>query len=345
MTSPHSIRDVVAQMIAVVPEEALGDLQDEDPASAVEVHFEPVRVHRLPRASIRGEDCSVDGYYEVFIDPDRPRILYSNDVVPERARFTIIHELGHHIFNTTGAWLLDDLDRIGGSALGAHRAEEAACHRFAGEVLVPTGLLDDVIGSDALTPKHVVWLRETTNASWEALAVRAANYSGTTTAVALVRSPGEVSFVTANGLPPWPRGSRVQPGGPLDRSLRHRSTRASPEVYRYGLGGAAALFCDTVRVDAGLAVAVLSPRRSDGGLTVLEPLEPAWKEREEFCAWCNAERDVSWCYECSGRRCRDCERCGCAAPIDNPVCPKCYLQGPFRAGATVCVDCEAIGSC
>ena len=190
MTSPHSIRDVVAQMIAVVPEDALSDLQDEDPASAVEVHFEPVRVHQLPRASIRGEDCSVDGYYEVFIDPDRPRILYSNDVVPERARFTIIHELGHHIFNTTGAWLLDDLDRIGGSALGAHRAEEAACHRFAGEVLVPTGLLDDIVGSDALTPKHVVWLRETTNASWEALAVRAANYSGTTTAVALVRSGG-----------------------------------------------------------------------------------------------------------------------------------------------------------
>ena len=73
MTSPHSIRDVVAQMIAVVPEDALSDLQDEDPASAVEVHFEPVCVHQLPRASIRGEDCSVDGYYEVFIDPDRPR--------------------------------------------------------------------------------------------------------------------------------------------------------------------------------------------------------------------------------------------------------------------------------
>ena len=245
MTSPHSIRDVVAQMIAVVPEDALSDLQDEDPASAVEVHFEPVRVHQLPRASIRGEDCSVDGYYEVFIDPDRPRILYSNDVVPERARFTIIHELGHHIFNTTGAWLLDDLDRIGGSALGAHRAEEAACHRFAGEVLVPTGLLDDIVGSDALTPKHVVWLRETTNASWEALAVRAANYSGTTTAVALVRSSGEVSFATANGLPPWPRGSRVQPDGPLDRSLRHRSTKASPEVYRYGMGGAATQFGST----------------------------------------------------------------------------------------------------
>lgn len=345
MTLRPAIRDVVEQMIALVPEDAIHDLQYEDPASAVEVHYEPVRVHRLPRARLIEGDCSVDGYYDEFIDPASPRILYSDEVVAERARFTIIHELGHHILNTVGAALLDDLDRIGGSASGAHRAEEAACHQFAGQVLVPTKLLDDIIGSDALTPKHVVWLRDMTTASWEALAVSAAGYSGAKTAVALVRSPGEVSFVAANRLAPWPRGSPVQPGGPLARALRCRSTRARREVYRYGLGGAEALFCDTLRVDDGLAVAVMSPRRSDGGLSILEPVEPTWKDREEFCAWCNMERDVGWCHECSGQRCRDCERCGCDVPINNPVCPKCFLAGPVRAGSEVCVDCEADSPC
>lgn len=345
MTLSPAARDVVEQMIALVPDDALHDLQYEDPASAVEMYYEPVRVHRLPQASLIEGDCSVDGYYESFIDPASPRILYSDNVVAERARFTIIHELGHHIFNTVGAELLDALDRIGGSPTGAQRAEESACHQFAGQVLVPTKLLDDIIASDPLTPRHIVWLRDMTNASWEALAVRAAGYTDTKTAVVLIRSPGEVSFVAANGIVPWPRRSSVQPRGPLDRALRCNSTRARREVYRYGLGGAEELFCDTLRIDAGLAVAVMSSRRSDGGLSILEPAEPTWKEREEFCAWCNTERDVGWCHECSGRRCRDCERCGCEVPINNPVCPKCFLAGPIRPGAEACVDCEADGAC
>ena len=345
MPSRSAIRAVAEQMVELVSADAIHDLRLEDPASAVEVHYEPVRVHRLPRASLIEGSCSVDGYYNWSLDPDIPRIIYSDEVVAERARFTIIHELGHHILRTSGAWLLDDLDRIGGSAAGAERAEESACHQFAGQVLVPRRLLDDIIGSDVLSPSHVVRLREMTNASWAALAVSAASYSGAKTAVALVRSPGEVSFVAANGLTSWPRGSSVQPGGPLAQALRCRSTRARREVYRYGLGGAEALFCDTLRVDEGLAVAVMSPRRSDGGLSILEPVEPTWKDREEFCAWCNTERDVGWCHECSGQRCRDCERCGCDVPINNPVCPKCFLAGPIRAGSEVCVDCEADGPC
>ncbi len=224
-------------------------------------------------------------------------------------------------------------------------AEEAACHQFAGQVLVPTELLDEIIGGDALVPKHLVSLRERVNISWEALAVTAASHSDVTKAVVLIRSRGEVSFVAANGLVPWRRGSPVQPRGPLDRALQLRSARALPEMYRHNLGGAQELFCDTLRVHDRLAVAVLSPRRSDGGLSILNPAEPTWKEREEFCAWCNAERDVGWCHECSGQRCRECERCGCDVPISNPVCPRCFLAGPIQTGSEVCVDCEADSPC
>ena len=341
MRSQEAIREIVAKMIALVPDDALEDLRNEEPASAAEVHFEPVRVHQLPSAQITDGDCSVDGYYDPFVDPLRPRILYSGDVVAERARFTILHELGHHVLNSVGATLLDDLDQIGDSPEEASQAEESACHQFAGEILVPKALLDEVIGDKALLPSHIISLRDRTSASWEAIAVRAANYAQTRTVVALVRCRGGVSFVAANWPTSWPRGSRVRPTGPLDMALLH-STTGRREIYRYELGGQEALFCDTQGVDEGLAVAVLSPQRSDGRQSWLEPVEPAWREREEYCAWCGDERIVGWCNLCSGRRCQSCGRCGCQKPIINPVCPLCYLRNPFRPGACVCRDCESV---
>lgn len=344
MPSRRAIRDVAAKMVALVPTDVLADLQDEDPALAVQVHYEPVRVRPLPRSSLAGSDCSVDGYYEANLDPGRPVIFYSDDAVAERVRFTIVHELGHHILVTEGARLLDDLDRIGGSDNGAINAEESACHQFAGEVLVPAPLLKKVIGDDVLRPNHLVKLHDRTSASWEVIAIQAASYPSRSTAVVLVRQGGEVAFAAANGLPIWPRYSEVEPGGPLDRALARESITARPEIYRYSLGGAERLYCDTLRVHSGLAIAVLSSQRSDGRLSVLRPVDPAWREREEFCPWCNDERDVGWCYDCSGRRCRTCGRCGCQQRVENLVCPSCNLEGPFRAGAQVCIDCEAAGA-
>ena len=329
-------------MLALIEPEVLDDLRDEDPETVIEVHYQPVRVLPLPPESITSGDCSIDGYYEQFLDVARPCILYSNTATPERARFTILHELGHHIFVTVGAPLLNDLDQIAGPLGDPKDVEEAACDQFAAQVLVPTELLGQIIGDGPVMPRHVVEAREQTNASWEAVAVQVANYPQTRTAVALVREPGQVSFVARSGLQAWPRGSPVQPGGPLDQALRFDS-RWRRDVYRYSLGGAEQLYCDTARVDDRLAVTVMSPRRSDGGLTVLEPVEPTWKTREESCEWCGDERDVGWCYYCRGRRCRTCLRCGCRKPIENPVCPECHLENPFRLGARVCRDCEADG--
>ncbi|MYF30639.1 MAG: ImmA/IrrE family metallo-endopeptidase [Gammaproteobacteria bacterium] len=328
-------------MIDLVSGEVLEDLRNEDPVTAVELHFSPVRVRCLPPAQVAGQDCSVDGYYETNVDPDRPLILYSDDAVAERVRFTIIHELGHHILSTSGAELLDDLDQLGGSAQGACAVEELVCHQFAGGVLVPSQLLQEVIGDESVTPQHVLHLREQTNASWEALAVQVANYPDHNTAVVLVRDLGVVSFVAANGLVGWPRSCAVKPGGVLDRALRLDATTPRSDVYRYGLTRSESLFCVTKRVHAGLAVAVMSSRRGDGGLSMLDRAEPAWKEKEEFCGWCNSERDVGWCDACSGRKCRSCERCGCGQPIQNPICSGCHMSNPRRAGAELCVDCEA----
>jgi hypothetical protein len=101
------------------------------------------------------------------------------------------------------------------------------------------------------------------------------------------------------------------------------------------------MFCDTVPVHDRLAIGVLSDKPSDGSLSIIEEAEPAWKERTQFCEWCQGvERDRGWCYRCSGPYCPECDRCGCSHPVQNPVCPECGLIKPFRNGAVMCWDCE-----
>jgi len=338
----RSVEAVASDLYDLVPAAALPDLRSEDPGVAVEVHFEPVVVRPLPAVNFRGADCSIDGYYEATLDPDRPSILYSNEVAAERARFTILHELGHHLLNGDGAHLLDDLDLLGGSAVGAARLEEEVCHQLAGRLLIPSGDLDAVIAGDVLRPAHIVELHDRTNASWEAVAVRAVGHGGIKAAVVLIREPGLVSFAAASGLSWWPRGSPLAPGGPLDKAFVYNSL-ATPDVHRHGLAYSERMFCGTSRVHDRLVVGVLTPKPRDGHFEILEQPDPVWKEREEFCRWCGNERNVGWCDACSGQRCHSCSRCGCGAPRQNPLCPECLRMNAFNPTARVCVDCEADG--
>jgi hypothetical protein len=79
-------------------------------------------------------------------------------------------------------------------------------------------------------------------------------------------------------------GSAVQHGGALARAIDTDRQRAVKDVFRWNLPFAEQLYCDTVRIHDGLAVGVLTDRPSDGRFDILEDIEPAWKDREEFCA-------------------------------------------------------------
>jgi hypothetical protein len=289
--------------------------------------------------------CSIDGYYVVDIDT-KPWIFYANDVHEDRVRFTILHELGHHELVTAAASLLDDIDAVGNrpSGGGAIQAEESVCHRFAGNLLVPDELLTSVIGNARVVPDHVITIHEqAASVSWEAIAVRVAEVMPIAGAVVLLRDGQTVAFCAASsrmGSAWWPRHSRLDPNGPLARGLRLRQT-AQPEQYRFGLGYARPMFCDTVPIHDGLAIGVLSGKPSDGSLSIIEEVEPAWKDRVLFCEWCpGVERDRGWCYRCGGPYCPECDRCGCKRPVNNPTCPQCHLVKPFRNGASMCRDCE-----
>jgi hypothetical protein len=340
-----TLGSITAALLEHVAEDVQADLRSEHPASAVELYFGPLGCQALSSSSITRGSCSIDGYYTSDIDPEKPWIFYADDVHEDRARFTILHELGHHLVVTAAAALLDDIDIVGAaSGSGAIQAEEAVCHRFAGNLLVPDELLSETIGNDRVTPDHVVAIHEKGAASWEACAVRVAEVMPTAGAVILLRDGVTVTFSAASsrmGSAWWPRDSRLDPNGPLARGLNLRQT-AQPEQYRFGLGYPRAMFCDTVPVDRGLAIGVLSDKPSDGSLSIIEEAEPAWKERAQFCEWCQGvERDRGWCYRCSGPYCPECDRCSCRHPVQNPLCPECGLMNSTRTGASMCRDCEA----
>jgi Zn-dependent peptidase ImmA (M78 family) len=44
------------------------------------------------------------------LERSRTPILLANEVSPPRARFTLLHELGHHLLATHVTHLLDDID-------------------------------------------------------------------------------------------------------------------------------------------------------------------------------------------------------------------------------------------
>ena len=339
-----TLGSIAAALLDHVAEEVRVDLRSEHPGSAVELYFGPIGCQALPSASITRGSCSIDGYYTSDIDPEQPWIFYADDVHEDRARFTILHELGHHLVVTVADSLLDDLDILGGSAEGAIQVEEAVCHRFAGNLLVPDRLLQETIGCDRVRPNHVVAIHEHGAASWEACAVRVAEVMPVAGAVVLLRDGATVAFCAASsrmGSAWWPRDSRLDPNGPLARGLSLRQT-AQPDQYRFGLGYPRAMFCDTLPVHGGLAIGVLSDKPSDGSLSIIEEAEPAWKERVQFCEWCQGvERERGWCYRCSGPYCPECDRCGCRHPVKNPLCPVCGLLKPARPGASMCRDCEA----
>lgn len=309
----RAIGRLATELVDMLDPDVLSDLRLEDPGAAIEVHFEPVRVVELPMSSLNSSDCSVDGYYESTLDPRRPAILFEPDVSEARVRFTVLHELGHHLVNTIACEMLDLLDEIGRSASGAQQAEEQLCHQFAAQVLIPDQLLAECIGDRPLHPTDVLAVYLQSSASWEAVAVRTAAFDGRA-AVVLVRSEGSISFAaTGGGRWSWPRNSTVEPDGPLSRALRSNA-RPRADTWRYGLAYAERMFCETTMVDRSLAVGVMRGERVDGQFDFLEQPEPIWKDREEWCYWCDEERDEGWCETCRGRHCHDCGRCGCSQP-------------------------------
>jgi len=72
--------------------------------------------------------------------PQRWEIWVRSDESALRCRFTIAHEIGHHLLHSDGAAVLcrpADVDQVAAT----ERAREREANRFAAELLMPEGLV------------------------------------------------------------------------------------------------------------------------------------------------------------------------------------------------------------
>lgn len=348
MVPVGTVSSIVDELVRRLDPDALADLASEDITAAVETHFEPVRLRELPQIlEDASTQCSTDGYYDTNIDPNRPWIFYASAGNVRRTRFTIVHEVGHHLIATTASDLLDAIDELADQGGGAQLVEERVCHGFAGRILVPDHVLKEVTHvSSQLTPQQIEDLHAATQASYEACIIRAVEMSREPVAVALLRKKGRIGFSASSAQLPggwWPRGGLVKPGGPLDRCFEG-DRQSRKDQYRFGLAFEEQMFCDTKVLRPGeLAVAVMSRTRSDGVWDLLEPQEPSWKSAEQYCEWDGEEMDVGWCDLCKCRRCRNCDRCACEKPRHMRLCDGCGLPEPPNPGHRFCRSCVLDG--
>lgn len=187
-----------------------------DPAIAVEVLFDVVVTPRQPQ--MRSEGCAVDGTY----DPGPPPcIRVADDVAASRQRFTILHELGHHLIEHDAH--LNDLP-----ISDADRRDEAICNEVAASVLIPADLVDRVLISGVLEAEHVAALKNATWASREACCVAAARRLRVPGCVILGRPDGTAVFTAHHLATPWSiaRGTPQGRDSLLYKAARRRSRRA-----------------------------------------------------------------------------------------------------------------------
>lgn len=88
------------------------------------------------------------GYYDYR--GGRPLITYNSDESPVRQRFTIAHEIGHHINGDISA----PRDTAAHFSSGVRDPREVAANRFAAALLMPTALVKHMIFEEKITDIH-----------------------------------------------------------------------------------------------------------------------------------------------------------------------------------------------
>ena len=311
----------------------------DDPAMAVEVLFDVGVTTRPP--SPPGQGCPVDGTYR---PGPSPRILVADDVTPARQRFTILHELGHHLIDHDAH--LNDL-----TIDDADRRDEEICNEVAATVLLPVELIERTLPSGLFTAQDVASLYRAAGASRMACCVAAARHLRTPGCVTLGLPDGTATFTAHHPATPWriARGTLQGEDSLLARAGRNVTRRARGVTRVWFASGTKS---GDVHGDAFAA--------EDGWVyqvTVADPCSP-WDKGLKFvladtvpdaedieCVHCGEASRV-WaapCRQCDDRICPQCQRCSCPVGPTPRSCEGCRLLKPpnqFPDGGSLCVDCN-----
>lgn len=294
----------------------------------------------VPSDARRG--CSVAGGYLWQTNP--PTLVVSQSMSRRRQRFTLLHELGHHIQS-------NDMDL--GSALmecdDSEAFEDAACDAFAARILLPPELVRQSMPSSGPDVNSVLNLYQKSTASRAAICVQLASELRTPGVIAVFSAEGIVSFAAARGTtyPPAKgsdQSSNVLVAAAMVGSLDdHAITRDNARIsYSTGhtsnqLYGQIA-WCDgylvAVMVEYGASWKSFSPPREG---TAMVSTTSKWHD----CETCGSNFVVkSRCASCGEPRCSN-GHCACTRAAER-CCPGCFvLKHPaqFSAGCEVCLDC------
>lgn len=305
-----------------------------------------IRVHALD-ALATSEACACDGAY--FPEPYAPvpTIGYVSTPGSRREKFTLLHELGHHLLRLDHSLL----SRIGDED-DPDAFEERTCDAFAGSILVPDDVTRALLANRRPEAADLMRLYDTSNGSREACAVRLAEHLRCEGYVALLDTPTRtLRFASPSPEAPyrWRRGSNIPSGHAAWKAVSTGAYRGEGEIV-WQSGYRQQLWLDAVRVGS-LVVAIFSADRywqasdlgilSDPAITRSAPVAFSGT-----CPHCGSNvYGLRACDQCGNVKCRKCGKCGCGAPPPaQRVCTSCHMvkgKAQFRAGSAVCKDCDA----
>lgn len=336
------VQAVATQVLAALDQVWPGGRQllAQDPEAAVEL-WGQVRVRRVP-ADETSKGCSVAGAY--VWDEVPPVLAVARSTSTGRQRFTLLHELGHHL-QQTDVGLAQVLADAG---VRSRTLEEAACDAFAAAVLLPEEKVQRIIPREGPTVSSIADLRRDSGASRAAVCVRAAQRLTSPGQVLLLEYDGTVQFASAHGVPPVARGSSQADAPVIQDALgsaggiRKGQTRL---LYRDGIRGQE-LFAQAGELDGYLVVVTMVDRPPWEDRFVLPSRETGPSARTWLCEQpgCNAEFQSfePTCSKCRAPECPECGLCACVSRVKTRVCKNCFTEYSlvcFNGDATVCNEC------
>lgn len=284
--------------------------------------------------SIRSAACPIDGTY----DPATQTIRYRK-VAATRDRFTLLHELGHHLLALDEAWSLSIGPGLDSVKYG-DKVEERIVNQFASRVLIPDASAAAAFAK-GVTARAIADLTDEGSASGRACLVRALAEPGERL-VMLTDLAGQPEFADSNGSPYSPGTSVRQP------ALEVAAQRAmeSDDGAFVGIGLGEILYrsggtFSNVRYDVALngdrLYAVLT------ALPMVRGVNGATEWRVDCLAGCGNQftqaESKGLCQDCQEPRCPRCRGCECAADQIR-TCAQCYVQLPVSRVEDVCELCE-----
>lgn len=331
-------RQEAERLLAGLAPDTIEDLRAE-PDPALELYFE-IEL-RVRSATAGGTGCAVDGTYRSH---PTPRITYAEDAGPQRARFTLLHEFGHHLIEHDDH--LNDLE-----VDPDERRDEQICNEVAAIILIPEELVEELLPRGKFTAADVAELHAKVDASRMACCVAAARRLGRPGAVILGTPAGEAVFTAHHPSTNWwiARQTMQPPKSLLHRASSHPGAAARGVTkVRFATGTESSdMFGDAHHAADGWIYEVIVDDTHSPWETGLNlGIESSPVDTDMDCPHCGAAETVwtSPCRRCGDQRCPQCGRCSCPLGPRPKTCPACHTEkapGLFDNGSERCRDCAA----